>query len=140
MDKNMLKPLGMVAIISLVLFGIHHFGFSSPAQEAVYSIPALYLFHFIVTSVVFVLCSLIADLLKEQIGLVFLGSVFLKMILLYLIFKDVFGSEDVEKSILIGFVLPYILYLGLEVYLVLNVLKEIDFTKKEDSEIKDETN
>lgn len=140
MINKILKPVILLALISIVFFFIHQYVFGSEAQEKVYSLIKLYGFHFFITTNVFVLCTIMAKHLKEQIGLVFLAMVFVKMVLLYFGFKGVFELEDGQKSILIGFVAPYILYLGVEVYLVLQVLKEIDFTKPEDSKIKDETN
>lgn len=140
MIKKILKPAIIIAIISAVLFFVHQFVFGSKAQEEVYSLTKLYGFHFFITLNVFVLCMIMAKHLKEQIGLVFLAMVFVKMGLLYFGFKEVFELEDEQKSILIGFVVPYIIYLGIEVYLVLQVLNGIDFTKTEESKIKDKTN
>ncbi len=140
MINKILKPVVILGIVSVILFFIHQSIFGSEAQEQVYSLIKLYGFHFFITTNVFVLCTLMAKQLKEQIGLVFLAMVFVKMVLLYFGFKGVFELEGGQKSILIGFVVPYILYLGIEVYLVLQVLKEIDFTKTEDSKIKDKTN
>ena len=140
MIKKILKPAIIIALISVVLFFVHQFVFGSEAQEAVYSLTKLYGFHFFITLNVFVLCVIMSKYLKEQIGLVFLAMVFVKMVLLYFGFKEVFELEGEQKSILIGFVAPYIIYLGIEVYLVLQVLNGIDFTKTEETKIKDKTN
>lgn len=139
MINKILKPVVVLALVSVALFFIHQFVFGSEAQEKVYSLIKLYGFHFFITANVFVLCTLMAKHLKEQIGLVFLAMVFVKMALLYFGFKEVFELEG-QKHILLGFVAPYVIYLGIEVYLVLQVLKGIDFTKTEESKIKDETN
>lgn len=139
MIRKLLKPTIVLALASVVLFFIHQFVFGSEAQEAVYSLVKLYGFHFFITTNVFVLCTVMSKYLKEQIGLVFLAMVFVKMVLLYFGFKGVFELEG-QKDILIGFVVPYVIYLGIEVYMVLQVLKEIDFTKSEEPKIKDKTN
>lgn len=139
MINKILKPVAVLAIVSVVLFFIHQLVFGSEAQENVYSLIRLYSFHFFITANVFIVCTLIAKHLKEQIGLVFLAMVFVKMILIYFGFESVFELEG-QKEILIGFVAPYVIYLGIEVYLVLQVLKEIDFTNSEGTKIKDETN
>lgn len=139
MIKKILKPAIIIALISVVLFFVHQFVFGSEAQEAVYSLTKLYGFHFFITLNVFVLCTIMSKHLKEQIGLVFLAMVFVKMALLYFGFKEVFELKE-QKAVLIGFVVPYIIYLGIEVYLVLQVLKGIDFTKTEETKIKDKTN
>lgn len=139
MISKILKPALILAVVSVVLFFIHQAVFGSEAQEAVYSLVKLYGFHFFITTNVFILSTVMGKHLKEQIGLVFLAMVFVKMALLYFGFKPVFELEG-QKDILIGFVAPYVIYLGIEVYLVLQVLKGIDFTNTEESKIKDKTN
>lgn len=139
MISKVLKPAFILAIISVVLFSVHQFIFGSEAQEGIYSLLKLYGFHFFITTNVYALSSLMAKHLKDQIGLVFLAMVFVKMVLLYAVFKPVFELEG-QKDILLGFVAPYVIYLGIEVYLVLQVLKEVDFTNSEETKIKDKTN
>ncbi|MCX7548814.1 hypothetical protein OS188_12705 [Xanthomarina sp. F1114] len=106
------------AAITLILLGIHSY-LLSHFDSIIYMIPLwqIYVFHFVVTTLVYTVINFQYSRGKTDIFNLFMGFTLLKMILAILFLLPVILSDmDKKQPDVFNFFIPYFLYLFFEVY------------------------
>ncbi len=67
-----------------------------------------------------------ADILKNQLGLVYLAALFLKIIFFVIVFKDVvLGDLLIPRIERLSMLVPLVLFLSVEVFFISKILKRL---------------
>lgn len=113
-------------IVTLVLFGIHSY-LLSHFESIIYMIPLwqIYVFHFVVTTLVYTVINFQYSRGKVEIFNLFMGFTLLKMILAIVFLLPVILSDmDKKQPDVFNFFIPYFLYLFFEVYSLTTFLQK----------------
>jgi hypothetical protein len=70
---------------------------------------------------------LLSNKLKDQLGFLFMAGGFIK-ITIFLIWSK-FTSQELDKTTLLVFFIPYMVCLIVEIYFVSSILKDVNFNK-----------
>ena len=125
--RRQVNFIGLLAILSLLLLGIHYyiFYYFAGATETMLPIWTVYSFHFVVVLLVYSLINYRHSAGKTEVFNTFMLLTFVKMILALVFLLPVLLSELQNKTPdVLNFFIPYFIYLGLEVWTVTNFLKE----------------
>jgi hypothetical protein len=113
-------------IVTLILLGIHSY-LLSHFKSITYMIPLwqIYVFHFVVTTLVYSVINFQYSNGKTEIFNLFLGFTLLKMILAIVFLLPVILSDMEKKQPdVFNFFIPYFLYLFFEVYSLTSFLQK----------------
>lgn len=123
---KLLKFIGALFLIIGALYSVHWWVLNSffPVQKYIDFLHFSYLFNVGTTLLFTTTLILGSKKVKEQTGFIFLIEGMLK-IGLFLYFIKIFGFE-IEKSNFLVFFVPYIACLIVELFFVLQILKDID--------------
>ncbi|SMG21213.1 hypothetical protein SAMN05661096_01161 [Marivirga sericea] len=103
-----------VGLASAILF-IQKWYISSIDETLTYSINSIYLFHFIAFIIIVLSVELLSQRLPDQVGYFYLASVFVKIGLFVLVFKDtIFASSPLNFLERISIIIPFFMFLVLE--------------------------
>lgn len=115
MFKRFVLYTGFVVIIALLLYFAHTYLLSTSKSSISFSIFDIYLFHFISYLVICLGVEFMAIKLPSQVGYAYLASVFVKIGLFVLIFKNAIFSEiALTMPERLSLVLPMFVFLILE--------------------------
>jgi len=113
-------------VVTLILLGIHSY-LLSHFESIIYIIPLwqIYVFHFVVTTLVYTIINFQYSKGKTEIFNLFLGFTLLKMILAIVFLLPVILSDMEKKQPdVFNFFIPYFLYLFFEVYSLTSFLQK----------------
>ncbi|WKK86159.1 DUF6168 family protein [Marivirga arenosa] len=115
----MLKRLMIFTLLTLVLAVVILFAqnwyLSNQNEVLSYSLEAMYIFHFISFIVIASSVGLLSKKLPDQVGYFYLASVFIKIGLFVLIFKNtLFSEEELNFPERISIIIPFFMFLVME--------------------------
>ncbi|WP_299156535.1 DUF6168 family protein [uncultured Tenacibaculum sp.] len=123
MIKRILFFLAAVLIIFAVSYFPHNYVLTSKEIQLSFSLFAVYLFHVIGATIVYVIVEFIADKIPNQAGYAYLASVFLKIGFFVLVFQaSVFANGQLTKPERFSLVIPLFLFLILEAIAISKLL------------------
>ncbi|SFW56915.1 DUF6168 family protein [Cellulophaga fucicola] len=124
-----LKSFLLVLIpFTLLFFGIQFYIVSLVKEQEgtfFYNTWSIYVFHFFVTLIIYMLVLFVNKILPDKTGFVFMGSSLLKMMAAFVFLlpliqvKEQYGINDV-----FAFFIPYFLFLFLETFYVLKIINQ----------------
>lgn len=127
MKRNQfLSSLGLLSVVTVVLFAIHTFVIDSLSNEFYFDYPvwSIYAFHFFVTALIFGLLSWVGRHLPYYVGYTFMGTILFKMIFaLVFLLPLIQTTEFPRKPDFFSFFIPYFIYLLLEIVLTMRILE-----------------
>ncbi|MBL3657745.1 DUF6168 family protein [Fulvivirga sediminis] len=101
--------------ISVAMYSLQIYVLSSGNYNLHFELMPVYIFHFIATLLVCVLIEAISSIMPNQAGYAYLGSIFIKIGLFLLIFKDaLFMEEGMNKPEKLSIVIPMLIFLMIE--------------------------
>lgn len=111
-------------VVGISFFWLHVFLLSKPDQRFLEFIQFSYQFLFGLGIILFIPLLLLKDKMPNQLGYIFLGSSFVKLIILMVLVKmELF---DLEKHQLLHFFVPYILSTSIEIFFISRELKQLN--------------
>ena len=127
MIKNVLLYAIVFFLLFFVSFFFHEKYIENQSVILPFSLKKVYLFHFGFSLLVCVNLRILSTVNKffEQLGFVYLGSIFLKVILFCVIFyKSIFTEENLSTLARISLFIPLIIFLLTEVVYVAKILNK----------------
>ena len=97
-------------------------------NEIAFPLDKMYLYHYLFSLGICILFAYLAfaDLLKTQLGLVYLAALFLKLIFFTILFKNaVFSDIIIPRIERFSMLIPLLLFLFVEVIFISKILKKI---------------
>lgn len=125
--KTQFQTIALSVLITLVLFFIHNTLIATVIPNALFVIPLykIYLFHFIVTTIIILIVSYKNFQGKDTIFNLFIFFTLLKMILAVVFLLPVFLSDFKNRNYdVFNFFIPYFIYLSFEVYSITKLLQK----------------
>lgn len=90
-----------------------------------------YLLNFILALIIYLFIYNFKDVLKYQIGFIFIGGSFLKFLFFFIIFYPRYKEDDViSKAEFAAFFIPYVICLVVETLSIIKILKTLEFKNK----------
>ncbi|WP_010136967.1 DUF6168 family protein [Ochrovirga pacifica] len=120
MLKHHTKGLSVFVLVNLFAFVVHQFAFH---PQTIVNLPLSYLSNALASLLICVLIFWIYKQNKNQIGFVFLGLSFFKMIVLYFVLSPKTSSEGVAIQDAIVIFIPFFINLVLEQLFMVKELK-----------------
>lgn len=125
----MIKKISLY-VISFILFSVvayylHAIGLVSISNQTPIALSGLYLFHASFSIVLFSVIMFLSENQKyrDQLGFLYIASVVLKLILFFSIFyRPIFKSDAFTNIEGVNLLVPIILFLILEVFLIVKLL------------------
>ena len=113
-------------LLLLITYNLHFYATTSLEIYHPYSLWAVYLFQAIVSVLLVVCFELLASLttqFKDQLGFLYLGSMALKIMLFYIIFRDVlFSSIVLSRADSLSLLIPIFIFILYEVLVIVKIL------------------
>ncbi|WP_375579938.1 DUF6168 family protein [Marivirga tractuosa] len=114
LKRLIISTLFSVAIATAVLF-TQKWYIDSVNEALSYSINSIYLFHFIAFIAIIFSIELLSKKLPDQVGYFYLASVFVKIGLFVLVFKDtLFSDSPLNFLERISIIIPFFMFLVME--------------------------
>ena len=132
----MIKQLLLVLFFLSVLVGLYFFQVSNLSLDSVrndFPLVNIYIFSFLFSSILmgFLLYTSKKERFKNQLGFFFMASVFLKPLLLIIVFYSLFfGAISLTKTEAILLLIPLLVSLLFEVLFCVQLLNKINTKKK----------
>jgi hypothetical protein len=124
MIKRILKFIIANILVFVVSYFVHDYVVNSNAVALSFSLFSVYLFHVVAAFIVCALVEMVADKLPNQAGYAYLASVFVKMGIFVLVFKDTILSNDqLSKPERFSLIIPLFIFLIIEAVAISNLLK-----------------
>jgi hypothetical protein len=128
MNLKKLYPFLTLMGISLLLYGIHKLIFyvmKIKQEQFHYSLEALYLLFFLLSSIIFVVLLKIKEKSFDNVGMSFLLATSIKMVFCYLILRPVLqipkSNNPTER---INFLILFIVFLAIETLFTIRLVNE----------------
>lgn len=125
----MLKSIIQYIVVFSILFFVGKFVHLSLIDEPVsFSLSKVYLYHYLFSLGICLLFAYLsfANILKNQLGLIYLATLFLKIIFFAIIFKDlVVGTSPLPRLERVYMLVPLALFLTFEVFFISKILKRL---------------
>jgi hypothetical protein len=87
-----------------------------------------YLLNFFIALIIYLFIYNFREVLKYQIGFIFIGGSFIKFLLFFIIFYPHYKEDDViSKAEFAAFFIPYVICLVIETLSIINILKTLEF-------------
>ncbi|MBA6151905.1 hypothetical protein [Gelidibacter maritimus] len=125
--KRQVSFLLFIAVLSLVLYAIHSYVLTYFGAELHLFFPIwqIYLFHFIVTTLLYTAVNYKSSTGKTDIFVLFMSSTFIKMFLAILFLLPLILADFEKKQPdIFNFFIPYFIYLAFEVYSITKLLQK----------------
>lgn len=122
----------MLVALSLLLisYNAHNYLLTSLDRITPYSLVNIYFFHAALSLVMVILFELIIFFLKEfkdQIGFLYLGSIVLKMMLFFIIFRELLSTSlQLTKADKLSLLIPMAVFITYEVVIVVKMLNRTE--------------
>ncbi|MBT0607184.1 DUF6168 family protein [Aequorivita echinoideorum] len=125
-EKPFFGPV-LLIFVTAVLFFVHRQIVLGISEEYTffYDVWKIYLFHFIVTSLILLVLYFVGKKVPDYVGFTFLGFILLKMVAAIAFLIPLIKMENVSKiPDFISFFAPYFIYLFIEIILTLRLLRQ----------------
>ncbi|NJB37105.1 DUF6168 family protein [Croceivirga sp. JEA036] len=126
--KHSIKSLFVILGVGAVTYGIHTKFFLEEGSFLDF-LSRTYFFHFICSALLVLGIQALSTVksLVNSLGIAYLASLFIKMGLFVLLFKEpLFAEEETPKSELLSLLIPFFISLFVEVYFIAKILMKID--------------
>lgn len=127
MKRNQfLSSLSFLFLGTIVLFIIHSLVVMNLEDDNYFYYPvwSIYLFHFIVTALVFGLLSWVGRWMPQYVGYTFMGTILLKMIVSIVFLLPLIQLSEFSKiPDFFSFFIPYFIFLLAEIILTMRILQ-----------------
>jgi hypothetical protein len=127
MIKQLLFQISVFLALYLVCFHLHDFILKSSEIEIPFSLEKVYLFHVGFSLLICINFSVFStvDKIFEQLGFIYLVSIFLKLIFFTIFFYNpIFTSETLSFSSKVSLCIPMIIFLLTEAFFVAKILNK----------------
>lgn len=122
-----LKAAILIVILAVIGYGLHNLVETTPA----FSLVKLYAFIGLATLGSVCAMHYLYELVPNQLGYVFLVTMFVKFGLALILFPQLLNAEpSLTKGQILSFLIPYFLFLSIEAFLVINWLNKTDLKEK----------
>lgn len=135
---TMPKRIGYFSLGFVVLllggYQLHGYVLGLNSISLSFSLWKVYLFHFCFSWAICVLFELLSsqDKLQQQLGFLYLGTIFLKFTLFSAVFSSqVFAKESLPNTAVLSMLVPLFLFLFLEVFYLSKLLQKTEDKKKQ---------
>ncbi|SHI31784.1 hypothetical protein SAMN04487911_10193 [Arenibacter nanhaiticus] len=123
MVKRLLSFLWVAIAVFVIGFLLHNYLLQHWNVSLRYNLFSVYLFHFVASSVVYLLLEFVYSYVPDQVGYGFLMGVFIKIGVFVLVFQTpIFYTEDMPLYERLPLVLPLFMFLGVEVWSIAKLL------------------
>lgn len=130
MIKNLLLYVITAVILFLISYSVHNYLLISLDSIPPYSLREVYIFHASLSLFFITTFELIIYFLKEfkdQIGFLYLGTTVLKMMLFFIIFRELLSTSlELTKSDKVSLLIPIAIFIIYEVMVVVKMLNRAD--------------
>ncbi len=123
MSKSIPIHIFIILLIGVIVYYLQTFVFSNSR----FGLENVYLFHVIASTVVYVALELLSKTqkFKNQIGFLYLGTIFFKVVLFVGIFNGtVMSVKSMTDKEIFSLLLPVFIFLFLEVYFISKILNK----------------
>lgn len=127
--SQFLSSLSLLFLITIVLFIIHSLVVLNLEGDNYFYYPvwSIYVFHFIVTSLVFGLLSWVGRWMPQYVGYTFMGTILLKMIVSLVFLLPLIRLKEFSKMPdFFSFFIPYFIFLLAEIILTMRILQQTE--------------
>jgi len=91
-----------------------------------------YLLNYFLAIVIYTLIFKLKEVIKNQIGFIFIGGSFLKFLLFFIFFYPQYKADSViSKFEFAAFFIPYLICLVIETLAIIGILKTLDYKNPE---------
>ncbi|UII28502.1 DUF6168 family protein [Fulvivirga maritima] len=105
----------VLIVMSVAMYSLQMYVLNSGNYDLHFTLQSIYIFHFIATLLVCALIEAISTIMPNQAGYAYLGSIFIKIGLFVLIFKDaLFIEGGMNKPEKLSVVIPMLVFLLVE--------------------------
>lgn len=126
MQKTFLTYITVFTILLVVVGYVHIYLVLNNAMD--FPLRGMYFYHFIFSLTTCLLIAYLAfeDLLQQQLALVYLGALFVKIIFFVVLFKNFFlGDVQLPQTDRVSMLIPFGLFLATEVIFLSKILKKM---------------
>ena len=127
MSKQLFFQFSFFFALYFTSFFLHEFTLEKLEIEIVFSLKKVYLFHLgfsLLICVNFTIFSTV-DKIFQQLGFIYLATIFLKIVVFNVIFYNpIFSKEDLDFASRISFFIPMIVFLSTEAVFVVKILNK----------------
>ena len=127
MSKQLFFQFSIFFVLYFTSFFLHEFTLEKLEIEIAFSLKKVYLFHLgfsLLICVNFTIFSTV-DKIFQQLGFIYLATIFLKIVVFNVIFYNpIFSKEDLDFASRISFFIPMIVFLSTEAVFVVKILNK----------------
>ena len=127
MIKQLFFQFSIFFVLYFTSFFLHEFTLEKLEIEIAFSLKKVYLFHLgfsLLICVNFTIFSTV-DKIFQQLGFIYLATIFLKIVVFNLIFYNpIFSKENLDFASRISFFIPMIVFLSTEAVFVVKILNK----------------
>ena len=127
MIKQLFFQFSIFFALYFTSFFLHEFTLEKLEIEIAFSLKKVYLFHLgfsLLICVNFTIFSTV-DKIFQQLGFIYLATIFLKIVVFNVIFYNpIFSKEDLDFASRISFFIPMIVFLSTEAVFVVKILNK----------------
>jgi len=127
MIKQLFFQFSIFFVLYFTSFFLHEFTLEKLEIEIAFSLKKVYLFHLgfsLLICVNFTIFSTV-DKIFQQLGFIYLATIFLKIVVFNVIFYNpIFSKEDLDFASRISFFIPMIVFLSTEAVFVVKILNK----------------
>ncbi|WP_396597649.1 DUF6168 family protein [Dokdonia sp. R86516] len=130
MIKKILLYVAVAVATFFISYSLHNYILISIDNTPPYNLRDVYIFHLSLSLFIVLLFELIIYFLKEfkdQIGFLYLGSIVLKMMLFFVIFRELLSTSlQLSKTDKLSLLIPIAIFIIYEVMIVVKMLNRAD--------------
>lgn len=116
MNKRFLRFAVIFIAVSILLYSFHKYLLTYASATLSYNLLDIYVFHFIASFTICAIVEWLSSKLPNQVGYIYLSSVFIKIGVFVLVFKSIiFGAENLPMGERISIIVPMFIFLIIEV-------------------------
>lgn len=127
MSKQLFFQFSIFFVLYFTSFFLHEFTLEKLEIEIAFSLKKVYLFHLgfsLLICVNFTIFSTV-DKIFQQLGFIYLATIFLKIVVFNVIFYNpIFSKENLDFASRISFFIPMIVFLSTEAVFVVKILNK----------------
>ena len=115
MLKRLFGNAVLISIVTVILYYVHSYLLSDQGYLLAFSLMSVYIFHAVAYMIICLLVEVVATRLPTQAGYAYLTTVFVKIGVFVLVFKDsILSRQDLPMADRLSLVVPMFIYLILE--------------------------
>ena len=123
---RVLKYALLAGLVFVLSFYTHNYALWTLERATPYDLQAIYLFHLIFSGLICIAFELLYSLsthYKDQLGFIYLGTLVLKIVLFYVVFRGFLFSEvALSRADSLSLLIPLFIFLFFEVFIIAKIL------------------